>query len=53
MFYCLIRFLTKFGVSRHFQVAIYAVFHVEFESAVKNKQFLQPGWKIEEKLIKK
>ena len=33
-------------------IYIYAVFHVEFESAVKNKQFLQPGWKIEEKQIK-
>ena len=32
--------------SRHFQLAICAVFHAESESAVRIDQFLHPGWKI-------
>ena len=39
-------FWTKFWDSRCFQVAIYAVFHVESESAVRIDQFLHPGEKL-------
>ncbi len=35
------RFWTKLEVSRRFQLAIYTVFDVEFESAVRNNQILQ------------
>ena len=34
--------LTTFSDSRHVQLAIYTVFHVESESAVKTDQFLHP-----------
>ena len=33
--------------SRHFQLAIYTVFHAESESAVRIEQFLHPEEKIE------
>ena len=39
-------FLTKFLDSRHVQLAIYTVFHVESESAVRIDQFLHPEEKI-------
>ena len=43
-------FKTNFNKSyvsthRHFQLPKYTVWHVEFDSEVKNNQFLQPGWK--------
>ena len=41
------RFWTQLEVSRRFQLAIYTVWHVEFESAVRNGQIRQPDEKIE------
>ena len=41
---------TRFWDSRHFQVAIYAVFHEESESAVRIDQFLHPEEKIKKNL---
>ena len=40
----------KFWDSRCFQVAIYAVFHEESESAVRIDQFLHPEEKIKKNL---
>ena len=42
-------FWTKFPASRHAQLAIYAAFHEESESAVRIDQFLHPGEKINKK----
>ncbi len=39
-------FLAKFQDSRHVQLAIYTVFDVESESAVRIYQFLHPEEKI-------
>ena len=38
--------LTKLGVSKHFQPAIYIVIHEESESEVQNTQILQENFKI-------
>ena len=39
-------FWVKIKDSRHFQLAIYTVFHAESESAVRIDQFLHPEEKI-------
>ena len=47
------RFWTQLEVSKRFQLAIYTVWHVEFESAGRNCQIRQPDEKIEVQNVQK